>query len=266
MYNYYDFEAEFPLKKTIRKFLVSDYFHDSRIIDIKMDHRKHELIISLQCCRDWETANVGSLDDAQYTFFLRFSGVYGFHSLTESRTSEYINGRFKQTAWLNEQQQRTKRKLYQFRIGLSDGYIDLIFSSFSIRKAVGRISYRDVDELGAFYIEWYRRSPEQIREIMNELQADASDLMCDVKLELLYANEVKDLRSLCQNIITGVASPDAKVYAAWLLGKCGTKEDLQLIWDVYRNETERKEYEFGSDDPMKYRNLLDAIENLNNYK
>ncbi len=101
---------------------------------------------------------------------------------------------------------------------------------------------------------------------MNELQADASDLMCDVKLEFLYANEVKDLRSLCQNIITGVASPDAKVYAAWLLGKCGTKEDLQLIWDVYRTETERKEYEFGSDDPMKYRNLLDAIENLNNYK
>jgi len=28
MYNYYDFEAEFPLKKAVQKFLVSDYFHD----------------------------------------------------------------------------------------------------------------------------------------------------------------------------------------------------------------------------------------------
>ena len=61
MYNYYDFEAEFPLEKATQKFLVSDYFHDSRIQDIKMDHRKHELIIRLQCCRDWETANMGSL-------------------------------------------------------------------------------------------------------------------------------------------------------------------------------------------------------------
>ena len=263
MYNYYDFEAEFPLEKATQKFLVSDYFHDSRIQDIKMDHRKHELIIRLQCCRDWETANMGSLDEVQYTYFLRFSGVYGFRAVTELQTSEYINGRFKQTAWLNEQQQRTKRKLYQFRIGLSDGYIDLIFCSFTIRKAVGRVFYRDVDELGAFYKEWYRQSPEQIREIMNELQADASDLMSDMKLEFLYANEVKDLRALCQNIITGEASPDAKVYAAWLLGKRGAKEDLQLIWDVYRTEAERIEYEFGSDDSMKYRNLLDAIENLN---
>ena len=266
MYNYYDFEAGFPLERATQKFLVSDYFHDSRIQDIKMDYRKHELIIRLQCCRDWETANMGSLDDAKYTYFLRFSGVYGFRSVTELRWGDYINGRFKQSTWLTEQQQRTKRKLYQFRIGLSDGYIDLLFRSFSIRKAVGRISYRDVDELGAFYKEWYRRSPEKISEIINELQADTSDLMCDMKLEFLYANVVKDLCLLCQNTITGEASPEAKVYAAWLLGKRGAKEDLQLIWDVYRTETERKEHEFGSDDPMKYRNLLDAIENLNNYK
>lgn len=266
MYNYYDFEAEFPLEKATQKFLVSDYFHDSRIQDVKMDHQKHELIIRLQCYRDWETANVDSLDDAQYTYFLRFSDVYSFRILTESRTSEYINGRFKQTAWLNEQQQKAKRKLYQFRIGLSDGYIDLIFRSFSIRKAIGRISYRDVDELGAFYKEWYRRSPEQISDMIHELQTNVTDSMCDLILEFLYANEVKDLCSLCQKVITGEASPDAKVYAAWLLGKRGTKEDLQLIWDIYRAETERKEFEFDSDDPMKYRNLLDAIENLNNYE
>ena len=266
MYNYYDFDADFPPQKAAQKFLMSDYFHDSVICSVELNNEKCELVIHLQCCRDWENDKVDTLDDIRYTYILHFSGVYGFRSVTESQTSEYINGRFKQTAWLNEQQQRTKRKLYQFRIGLSDGFIDLIFGSFSIRKAVGRISYRGIDELGAFYKEWYHRSPEQITDIIKELQADASDSVCDLNLEFLYANAVNDLRSLCQNITTGEASPDAKVYAAWLLGKCGTKEDLQLIWDVYRTETERKEYEFGSDNPMKYRNLLDAIENLNNYK
>ena len=31
MYNYYDFDADFPLQKAARKFLLSDYFHDSVI-------------------------------------------------------------------------------------------------------------------------------------------------------------------------------------------------------------------------------------------
>ena len=264
MYNYYDFDADFPLQKAAQKFLLSDYFHDSVIRSVELNNEKRNLVIQLQCCRDWENNQVGTLNDIRYTYILHFSGVYGFRSMTESRTSEYINGRFKQTEWLNGQQQRTKRKLYQFRIGLSDGYIDFIFGSFSIRKAAGRISYKDIDELGAFYKEWYQRSPEQISDIIKELQADVSDSICDLNLEFLYANEVKDLRSQCHKIITGEALPDAKVYAAWLLGKCGTKDDLQLIWDVYRAETERKEYESGSDDPMKYRNLLDAIESLNN--
>ena len=231
-----------------------------------MNNDKRDLVIQMQCCRDWENDRGAAFDDIRYTYILHFSGVYGFRSVTELRTSEVINGRFKKTAWLNEQQQRTKKKLYQFRIGLADGFIDLIFGSFYIRKVVGRISYRDIDELGAFYKEWYHRSPEQITDIMKKLQADVSDSICDLNLEFLYANGVKDLRSICHTIITGKASPDAKVYAAWLLGKCGTKDDLQLLWDVYRTETERKEYELGSDDLMKYRNLIDAIENLNNYE
>lgn len=264
MYNYYDFDADFPLQKAAQKFLLSDYFHDSVIRSVELNNEKRDLVIQLQCYRDWENDGVATFDDIRYTYILHFSGVHSFRSVTESRTPEYINGRFKQTEWLKEQQQRTKRKLYQFRIGLLDGYIDFVFGSFSIRKAAGRISYKGIDEHGAFYKEWYQRSPKQISDIIKELQADVSDSICDLNLEFLYANEVKDLRSQCHKIITGKAFPDAKVYAAWLLGKCGTKDDLQLIWDVYRTETERKEYEFGSDAPMKYRNLLDAIESLNN--
>ena len=266
MYNYYDFDADFPQQKAAQKFLLSDYFHDSVIRSVELNNDKRDLVIQLQCCRDWENDRRATFDDLRYTYILHFTGVYGFRSVTESRTPEYINGRFKQTEWLNEQQQRAKRKLYHFRIGLSDGFIDLLFCSFSIRKAVGRISYKGIGELDAFHKEWYHRSAEQVSGIISKLQADVSDSVCDLNLELLYANGVKDLRSICHTIITGKTSPDAKAYAAWLLGKCGTREDLQLIWDLYRTETERKEYEFGSDDPMKYRNLLDALENLNHYE
>lgn len=264
MYNYYDFGAEFPLEKAVQKFLVSDYFHDSRIRTVELDSGRRELAIRLQCCRDWENAGVGTLEDARYTYILRFSGVHGFRSVTDlSWWSEYINGRFKQTAWLCEQQRQTKRKLYQFRIGLADGYLDILFSRFSVRKESGRIFYADIKELGAFYKDWYKRSPEQLDKIREALKSTSPDsLDDDLYLLLLYANEATDLPQHCRLILTGDASQAAKAYAAWLLGKCGTPADLLLLWEAFRAEKERKSYDFGSDDPMKYRNFMDAVEQL----
>lgn len=263
MYNYYDFEATFPLEKPVRKFLLSDYFHDSRICSLKQDANRRELVVRLQCCRDWERAGEGALEDARYTYILRFIGVHGFRSVTELSWPEYINGRFKQTAWLCEQQKHGKRKLYQFRIGLADGYLDILFSRFSVRKVIGRVSYTDIKEFGAFYKDWYKRSPEQIERIREALKTTSPDsLDDDLNLAFLYANKATDLPQHCRRLLTGDASQAAKAYAAWLLGKCGTQNDLPLIWEAFRIEKERKSYDFGSDDPMKYRNYMDAIEQL----
>lgn len=258
MYNYYDFEAEFPLEKAVQKFLLSDYFHDSHICYVEFDSIRREALIRLQCCRDWENSAKGSLDDPQYTYILHFYGVCGFRNITELRSADYINGRFKNTAWLNEQQKRTKRKVYQYRIEVSDGYLDILFARFSIRKAVGRITYNDITELGAFYKGWYERSPEKINQIrMNLLTND----LCDFHLELLYANSVEDLSMQCRRVLNGEASSDAKNYAAWLLGKCGLKTDLQLIWNRYRTDIEQED-DSGYDHAMNQRNILDAIELL----
>ena len=263
MYNYYDFEAEFPLKKAVQKFLVSDYFHDSEIQSVEQNSKRQKLAIRLQCRRDWETAGEGNLDDARYTYILRFSGVHGFRSVTDLSCPEYINGRFKQTAWLYEQQKQAKCKLYQFRIGLADGYLDILFSRFSVRKETGRISYADITEFGAFYKDWYKRNSEQIDKIREALKTTSPDsLDDDLNLAFLYANEASDLSQHCRRLLAGDASQASKAYAAWLLGKCGTQNDLSLIWEAFRIEKERKSYDFGSDDPMKYRNYMDAIEQL----
>ena len=263
MNNYYDFEAEFPLEKAVQKFLVSDYFHDSEIRSAELNSTRRELVIRLQCRRDWESAGEGAFEDARYTYILRFSCVHGFRSVTDLCWPEYINGRFKQTAWLRERQKQTKRKLYQFRIGLADGFLDILFSHFSVRKETGRISYADIKELGAFYKDWYKRSPEQldkIREALKSISPDSVDV--DLNLEFLYANKAPDLPQQCRRVLTGTVSPAAKAYAAWLLGKCGTPGDLSLIREAFLTEKADKSVDLSSEDPMKYRNYVDAAEQL----
>ena len=265
MYNYYDFEAEFPQEKSAQKFLMSDYFHDSRICSINMDHDRRELVICLQCQREWEESEKGAIEDARYTYILRFAGVYGLCIATDLSWPEYINGRFKQTAWLRKQQKQTKRKLYQFRIGLADGYLDIVFQRFFVRKAEGRISYAGVKEVGAFYKNRLQRSPEKLAEIRDELNNTSQDsLNDDYNLEILYANSTEDLPQQCRRILTGEASQAAKAYAAWLLGKCGTPKDLPLIWEAFRAEKERECIDCSFESPMRDRNYLDSVEQLTN--
>ena len=81
-------------------------------------------------------------------------------------------------------------------------------------------------------------------------------------LKFLYANKVTDLPQHCRRLLTGDASQAAKAYAAWLFGDLGTTSDLPLIWEAIRAEKEQESYDFGSDDPMKYRNYMDAVEQL----
>lgn len=265
MYNYYDFEAEHPRDKAAYKFLLSDYFHDGEIRCVNYDNKKRKLEICIRRSCEAEKTKTGNRDDTERIYLLAFSGVAGYRAFTSGdiQPTEFINGRFKKTAWLDERQEETEQKLYQFRIGLSDGYIDILFTGFSIRKMNGRISYRDIDEYKTDFRERYSKNPEEIEEIRNKLQSKSESLNWDIYLENLYACNAGDIAAQCRMIIKKNAPSDCKIYAAWLLGKFGTQEDSKSIWKIYREESERNEYDFGSDDPMKYRNLIDAAENLN---
>lgn len=263
MYNYYDFAADFPRDKGTRKFLLSDYFHDSVIRSVELDSEKRILEISMQCCRDWENKGDGERSDPQYTYILRFFGVAGFVCETELIWPEYINGRFKNTAWLQTRQKETGRKIYQFRMGLADGYLDILFTRFQIRKALGRIYYGDVTEGEdtPFYKTWLIRNPEKLAAVRRDLtKAAEDDLSVDFHLEMLYANEAEDLAEWCRYVLRGNICDEGKAYAAWLLSKCGGKEDLKVIWERYCTELKNDFQTVGPALDMKRRNYQDAVE------
>ena len=261
MYNYYDFEADFPRNKAVRKFLLSDYFHDSKLCALEFNREKAELTLRLQCSRDWETAGKGTIDNEAYSYILRFRGVAGLRNEINMTCPDYINGRFKKTSWLVSQQADKKQKLYQFRIGFADGYLDILFHDFRIRKAVGRINYRDIDDLDNFVLEWYRRSPEQLHELQKTMLSGNDQMMDDFRLECLYANGAEDLPFLCREVLKKAGDKDTKAYAAWLLGKCGMSSDRKLIWKTYHELLEHSEYKADTND-MRTLNFFDAIEAL----
>ncbi len=261
MHNYIDFEADYPRSKAVRKFLLADYFHDSDLKAVDYNQAGKELTIRLQCCRDYEKVHKGTLDDAGYSYILQFRGVMGSRYNTEFRWEEYLNGRFKKTAWLLETQKKTKRALYQFRMQLADGYLDIIFHSFQIRKVKGRINYRDINDLESFHLKNHS-SMEELNILREELNQGIDPIMDDYRLEQLYANEEKDLTSLCRMVLKKNQDEDAKAYAAWLLGKCGDLSDRALIWLAYQEWRDQSGNDTCSWNWLMDRNYHDAIEYL----
>ena len=263
MHNYIDLEADYPRSKAVRKFLLADYFHDSSLKTVDYNKDGKELTIRLQCCGDYEEATgQGAFDDEVYGYVLQFRGVMGFRYNTDSNWEDYLNGRFKKTAWLLETQKRTKRALYQFRMQLADGYLDIIFHSFQIRKVKGRINYRGINSSEEFFTECYAESPEELNRLREELNMEDDPMMDDYRLEQLYLNGEEDLPSLCRMVLKKNQDEDVKAYAAWLLGKCGDLSDRALIWQAYQEWREQSGNDTCSWNWMMDRNYQDAIEYL----
>ena len=152
MYNY-EHEIECPDNKAIRKFLWNDYFHDSELLDIRFDREWRKVLLTLESCRDidnaWERLK-GDGDTRhqyieghkdEYIYTLLFLGTVYFHVERMMYCGDYINGRFKDTALLRRLQSGSKKPLYHFRIQFADGYADILFDGFQIRKQTGRVNY-----------------------------------------------------------------------------------------------------------------------------
>lgn len=58
--------------------------------------------------------------------------------------NDYINGRFKNSVVLQKIIKKTNKQYYHFRISTDDGYLDIIFSKFKIKKSTGRIYIKDI--------------------------------------------------------------------------------------------------------------------------
>ena len=151
--NNYEHEIACPDNKGLRNYLWYDYFHDSKIDNISFDHRKGLVMLTLECSRemgdvwnklkgdnDTRRAYIDKNIDS-FAYILTFKGTKYFHSERLIMVNDYINGRFKDTALLRKLTAENKKPLYHFRIQIDDGYMDIIFSDFIIRKKAGRVAY-----------------------------------------------------------------------------------------------------------------------------
>ena len=250
MYNYFDYEANLPTDRASYKVLYHDYFHDSLITAVNISPQRHSLKMLIQCRRDWETDTQNlrkDILDEKYGYLLTFSGVSHLEIHTSLEWCDYINGRFK----------AIPKGTYYFRIQTADGYMDIGYHGFRLRKRVGRVSYKGIPDPEPWRATSLPITEAPIAGIWKLLAEHGytgeDEFALYLDLERLYASKAEGLAPYLRRIAaSGWQSEDAVPFAAWLLGKFGDSGDIPLLRQLWGQATH----------PMIRKNLSDAIEAL----
>ena len=256
----------------MRKFLWSDYFHDSVIADISFKDpskpgkwHSNPLSLTLYCDRDfgktceklpekdypydWRREDwLKFFASGKFTYILTFYGVEHFEIKSEGNAMTYLNGRFKDSRIVKELNADSKTPYYHFRIQIVWGYIDIVFQKLKIRKACGRVNYAGKEDTYAATTSYKPYGdPEYLQP------EEITDFDCFLAMQKLYADGDPALTAYARECLKSeLPIEDAKPYAAYLLGKVGDKSDLDLIKALY----------FQTEDELQKRHLSDAIETL----
>ena len=252
MYNYYDYEANLPVDKASYKGLYNDYFHDSPITSMNIWPEKHSLEMQIQCRRECEEETGDPYKDVldeKYGYALTFSGVSYLEINTTLQGCEFINGRFK----------AIPKGKYYYRIQTTDGYMDIGYRSFMLRKRIGRLSYKGIVQFDPWMDKLWLTPEEKIISILKRLadhgytEEQEFDLYLD--LQRLYSSKASGIAPYLRRIAaSGWESEDAAPFAAWLLGKFGDSDDIPLLCQLQGR----------ANCTMVKKNLSDAIEALSN--
>jgi len=241
--NNYEHEIACPDNKGIHKYLWYDYFECSNINSIHYDHKKGLVTLTLECSYDvgrtWDTLKGDQNTKKEYirehidtfTYELNFKGTKYFHTERIILTNDYVNGRFKDTALLRKLAQKTKKNLYHFRIQTDDGFIDIIFSDFIIRKKAGRVKYF-IDPI-----------EEIINQCIGPLALDdkkranlnGDDFERFLAMQEFFKTNNSKLIQIARNNLQFDGYGDSCQYAAYLLGKVGDSSDIPKLLDLYLN-------------------------------
>lgn len=256
----------------MRKFLWSDYFHDSLISDVAFQEpskpekwKTDALSLTLYCDRDFNKAcqEIPEKDypkdwlpkdwfkvftSGKFTYILTFYDVQHFEIKSKKNAMTYLNGRFKDSRIVRELNADSKTPYYHFRIQIIWGYIDIVFRKLKIRKADGRVNYA---------VKWDDSTVTSSQKPFGDpeylLPEEADDFDCFFTMRKLYADGDPALATYARNCLkSDLPVEDAKPYAAYLLGKVGEKTDLDLIRALY----------FQTKDELQKRHISDAIEAL----
>lgn len=286
-------EITCPNDKYIKYYLWSDYFHDSKIKTIEFNNSKRkdnnwpdQVILTLESCIDidmeWDKLKGTGIEKkayvtnnkAKYMYNLHFIDCKYFNYEKSININDYINGRFKDTAILQKIKKATNKVYYHFRIATDDGYIDVIFSKFKIKKAIGRINIKDT-ETKEYHIQWLQKYNDGILLMENgelnkinllELLSNGDDIeryyvlhyfmKCTDETIINYARDIMQLD--WDNFEM------SKIMAISIIGMMGNRNDLPLLFDEYFTVEERlsKGGICYCSTLLPKRHVMDAIEKI----
>lgn len=236
--NNFTHDTPLPDDPAIRKFLWISYFHDAIIQEIHPGKPTYKDL----------TLRVFSGHDG-FTYLLRFHGVEHFSCSKDNffwhTGIDIASTVFKDTALLHRLEKEAEKSLYHLRFSFWDGYMDVIFAKFTIRREGGRVSYKP--EYDPAVINWnaYRYAPNgywlrndpflaDIAHPEGEDDSDRQEWIDDILWARLYhihqAGNVKTMLTQSRDYLANRPKYDhAELYAAYLLGKHGDQSDLPAL-------------------------------------
>lgn len=265
MYNG-EHEIKFPEDKYLKNYLWYDYFHDSQVKNI--DFTKNTVIIDIEYDKDNEMVN-------KKTYTLYFKNCEYFKvELLSMDFNTFINGRFKDTTLLDKVKNNNKGTFYHYRIETNNGFIDIIFSKFQIKKRNGRIICKD--------ITFYDYTLQWLKSYKNGLLFDSDNQLSQSKLINLFHKGDDIEKYFVLDYLSRYTNEPILNYARdilcleWddfelsiilsisVIGRFGNKDDIMLLLDIYN--IINKEFIINK---MNYyqsfllrRKILDSIDNI----
>lgn len=236
--NNFTHDIPLPDDPAIQKFLWISYFHDAIIQEIHPGRPTYKDL----------TLRVFSGHDG-FTYLLRFHGVGHFsccdHSFDWFAGGSISSTVFKDTALLHRLQKEADKPLYHLRFSFWDGYMDVIFAKFTIRREGGRVSYKpeydpSVVNWDAYLYApngyWLKHDPFLADTACPEGEDDSErqEWIDDILWARLYhvhqAGNVQAMLTRSRDYLTnGPTYNHAELYAAYLLGKHGDQSDLPAL-------------------------------------
>jgi hypothetical protein len=269
MYNC-EHEIEYPDDKYIQYFLWRDFFHDATIEMIQFHSslesipHKPGLSLTLRPLIDGKK---------EYRYLLNFIGCEYFVQEKAGVWNEYLNGRFKQTALLEDINQQSGKKNYHFRIQTADGYMDIIFSKFTIKKVNGRIRIHGLENPDYYHLPWLKtygngalQNPDGFLDHKKvlELANTGDDLERHHALYYLLKNTEVILIDCARQIVQldWDNYEMSKILAILIIGIQGDEQDLQYLYSEYYDpESHINKYALISG-PLPKRHIMDAIDKI----
>lgn len=236
MLDLYTHEIPCPTDRAMHKFLWYSALHDGDLLSIQYDEENRgDVTLRVR----HSILNDVRRDVRRGVYRLRFQGVKHIEYAADPFGADRIySTRFLDSAALRQEQAECSKPLYHLRIKTWCGYMDLIFERFSIRLEGGRVDYRPqgIDDaiVAANRDRRYREAHAGLARdaaLHHDLDEHDQDEYQAFGLYVASQDESPDAVSARAREVLDMPLVrfGARTYAAHLLGRCGTADDLPRL-------------------------------------